>query len=72
MKNMKFKNDDNENLKEFGAVTLMQLMLEKYIEKYNISMNEALKKFTSSKTYDGTGIWKEGPLYLLSFYEKAL
>lgn len=78
MKNMKFKNDDNENLKEFGAVTLMQLMLEKYIEKNNISMNEALKKFTSSKTYealfdyDGTGLWKEGPLYLLSFYEKAL
>ena len=74
------KNIDNENLeklKEFGAVTLMQSMLEKYVEKYNIPMNEALSKFTLSNTYkalfdyDGTGLWKEGSLYLLSFYEKA-
>ena len=68
---------ENENLKEFGAVTLMQMMLERYVEKYKVSMNEALKKFTESKTYtalfdyDGTGLWKEGPLYLLSFYEQV-
>ena len=55
----------------------MQSMLEKYVEKYNIPMNEALSKFTLSNTYkalfdyDGTGLWKEGPLYLLSFYEEA-
>ena len=69
---------ENEKLKEFGAVTLMQLMLEKYVEKYKIPMNEALNEFTKSKTYDalfdydGTGLWKEGPLYLLSFYESVL
>ena len=68
---------DNEQLKEFGALTLMQLMIEKYSEKYKISFNNALGKFTSSKTYDalfdydGTGLWKEGPLYLLNFYEEC-
>ena len=73
MKNM----SDNEQLKEFGAITLMQLMLEKYAEKYNISFNDALEKFISSRTYDalfdydGTGLWKEGPLYLLKFYEEC-
>lgn len=68
---------ENEQLKEFGALTLMQLMIEKYSEKYKIPFNNALEKFTSSKTYDalfdydGTGLWKEGPLYLLSFYEEC-
>lgn len=68
---------ENEQLKEFGALTLMQLMVEKYSEKYKIPFNDALEKFTSSKTYDalfdydGTGLWKEGPLYLLNFYEEC-
>lgn len=52
------------------------MMLERFAEKYNVSMNEALKKYTESKAYEalfdyyGTGLWKEGPMYLLSFYEQ--
>lgn len=67
----------NEKLKEFGAVVLMQMMAEKYAKKHNITFNEALRQFTSSKVYDalfdydGTGLWKESPLYLLSFYEEC-
>lgn len=68
----------NEKLKEFGAVVLMQMMIEKYAEKHKISFNEALEKFTSSKVYDalfdydGTELWKEGPSYLLNFYEECI
>ena len=67
----------NEKLKEFGAVVLMQMMAEKYAKKHNITFNEALGQFTSSKVYDalfdydGTGLWKEGPSYLLNFYEEC-
>lgn len=69
---------ENEKLKEFGAVILMQKMLEKYAKKYKITFNEALEKFISSKVYDalfdydGTGLWKEGPSYLLNFYEECV
>ena len=72
------KKIENENLKQFGAVLAMEHMLTRYAEKYNVSMNEALYRFTSSKVYedlfdyDGTELWKEGSLYLLKFYEDCV
>ena len=68
----------DDKLREYGAVTLMQLMLEKYSERHNISIGEALNRFASSKLYDalfdydGTELWKEGPDYFLSFFEEIM
>lgn len=52
----------------------MRSMLETYSEKHNIPFSEALERFANSPVYDGlfdfdTGLWAEGPDYLLSFYE---
>ena len=69
--------EHDNKLREYGAVTLMQRMLEKYSEKYDISIDEALNRFAESKVYDalfdfdGTELWKEGPDYLLDFFEKV-
>lgn len=69
--------EQDDKLREHGAVTLMQRMLEKYSEKHNISMDEALTKFAESKVYDalfdfdGTELWKEGPDYLLDLFEQV-
>ena len=66
----------DERLKEYTAVINMKMMIEKYAKKYNVTINEALKIFTSSKAYealfdyDNFGLWKESPLYLLEFFEK--
>ena len=46
------KKIENENLKQFGAVLAMEHMLTRYAEKYNVSMNEALYRFTPSKVYE--------------------
>ena len=67
----------DDKLREFGAVTLMQRMLEKYAAKYRISSDEALMRFANSPVYealfdfDGTELWKEGPDYLLKLFEEA-
>lgn len=68
---------NNEKLKEYAAVIDMKMMVEKYAKKHCITINEALKKFTSSKVYnalfdyDNFGLWKESPLYLLDYFEKC-
>lgn len=68
----------DERIKEYTAVIDMKMMAEKYAKKYNVSIDEALKRFTSSKAYvalfdyDNFGLWKESPLYLLDFFEKTL
>ena len=60
--------------KETCAILVMRSMLESYSKKHNIPFSEALEKFANSPVYDGlfdfeTGLWAEGPDYLLSFYE---
>lgn len=68
---------ENEKIKEYTAVIAMKMMIEKFAKKYGISINEALKKFTSSKAYDALfdydnfGLWKESPLYIMEFFEKS-
>ncbi len=72
-------NSENNNIvtdqqKETCAILVMRSMLETYSEKYNIPFSEALERFANSPIYDGlfdfdTGLWAEGPDYLLSFYE---
>ena len=72
-------NSENNNIvtdqqKETCAILVMRSMLEIYSEKHNISFSEALERFANSPIYDGlfdfdTGLWAEGPDYLLSFYE---
>ena len=69
--------EHDDKLREYGAVTLMQRMLEKYSEKHKVSMDEALNRFAKSKVYnalfdfDGTELWKEGPDYLLDLFEQV-
>lgn len=66
----------DEKLKEYGAVTLLQRTLEKYAKQKNISFEKALKIFLNTPLYEGlfdydaTGLWKEGPDYLLSILEE--
>lgn len=63
--------------KEYCAVTVMRRMIEKYAEKQNLSFDEAMLIFTGSSVYEAlfdydTGIWKEGPDYLMELFEDAL
>ena len=68
--------EQSDKLREYGAVTLMQRMLEKYSKKHDVPIDEALNRFASSKAYDalfdyeGTDLWKEGPDYMLDFFEQ--
>ena len=69
--------EHDDKLREYGAVTLMQRMLEKYSEKHQVSIDEAITRFAESNAYDalfdydGTELWKEGPDYLLDFFEQV-
>lgn len=61
--------------KETCAVITMRDMLRKLANREKISYKEALYRFTSSNIYDAlfdfdTGIWKEGPEYLLDLYDR--
>ena len=63
--------------KEACAVETMRYMLQKYAEDANISFEDALLKFSMSTTYRAlfdfdTEVWKEGPDYLRSLFERAL
>lgn len=63
--------------KEACAVETMRYMLEKYSQDTNLSFEEALLKFSMSTTYQvlfdfDTAVWKEGPDYLRSLFERAL
>lgn len=66
-----------ENQMESCAVSTMRRMIEKYSAKNSISFEEAFFQFTTSYIYDAlfdyeTGIWMEGPDYLMNLYEDAL
>lgn len=65
----------SEKQKNAEAIMLMQRVLEKYSEKNSISLDEALTWFSSTLVYDAlfdyeTGLWKEGPDYILDIIEK--
>lgn len=52
-------------------------MLEKYAQDTNLSFEDALLRFSMSTTYQvlfdfDTEVWKEGPDYLRSLFERAL
>ena len=62
---------------ENSITFLIQEMLEAYSEKHRISFDDALDGFTRSGTYEAlydfdTELFKEGPDYLLEWYEREL
>jgi hypothetical protein len=70
-------NPITERQKESCAISTMRRMIEKYSEKTKIPFEDAFFKFTESYVYDAlfdyeTGIWMEGPDYLMDLYEEAL
>ena len=63
-----------DSQKESCAVSLMRDTVEALSLRDNISYEEALLRFTSSKIYRAlfdydTGIWRESPDYLLNLYD---
>lgn len=70
-------NVTTEKQMESCAVSTMRRMIEKYSEKKSIPFEDAFFQFTNSYVYDAlfdfdTGIWMEGPDYLMGLYEDAL
>lgn len=66
----------SDELKEWCASVTMRDMLFNLAKQENITYEEALLKFTASPIYSAlydfeTGIWKEGPDYLLDLYERS-
>ena len=66
--------DFTDSQKESCAVSLMRDAVEVLSLRDNISYEEALLSFTSSKIYGAlfdydTGIWRESPDYLLNLYD---
>ena len=67
----------DESTKEMSAVYIMELMLSDYAKKHSISFDEAMKLFVFSNTYKvlfdyETGVWKEGPNYILGLFENEM
>lgn len=65
------------NRKNSCAIRLMRTMLVKYAECYGVSFAEAMFRFTESNAYEilfdfDTGVWKEGPDYLMMLFEEEL
>ena len=60
-----YKSTDSQ--KECCAVIAMREAVETLAARENISYEEALLRFTSSRAYEE--IWKEGSDYLLSLYD---
>lgn len=70
-------NPVTESQMESCAISTMRRMIEKYSAKKGIPFEEAFFQFTNSYIYDAlfdyeTGIWTEGPDYLMNLYEDAL
>jgi CRISPR/Cas system-associated protein endoribonuclease Cas2 len=66
---------NDEKLREYGAVTLLQRTAEKYAKLKGVTIEEALKVISASPIYngifdyDGTQLWKEGPDYIICLLE---
>ena len=68
---------ESEKQMESCAVSTMRRMIEKYAEKTGVPFEDAFFRFTKSCIYDAlfdyeTGIWMEGPDYLMGLYEESL
>jgi hypothetical protein len=66
-----------EKQMESCAVSTMRRMIEKYSDKTGIPFEDAFFQFTQSYVYTAlfdykTGIWMEGPDYLMDLYEESL
>lgn len=64
-----------DKVKEWCATVVMRDMLFKLAEQEKVSYEKAMLEFTASPIYDAlfdfnTGIWKEGPVYLLDLYQE--
>lgn len=65
----------SEKQKNAAAIMLMQRVLEIYSERHSVSIDEALTWFSSTPVYNAlfdyeTGLWKEGPDYILDLLSK--
>ncbi len=65
-----------EEQKEFCAINTMRYMVEMYSEKHKVPFETAFFQFTRTCVYEAlfdysTGIWKEGPVYLLYLFEES-
>lgn len=63
--------------KEACAIETMRYMLQNYSQDKGMPFEDALLLFTTSSTYQvlfdfDTQVWKEGPDYLRSLFERAL
>ncbi len=66
----------SEKQKNAAAIMLMQRVLEIYSERHSVSIDEALTWFSSTPVYNAlfdyeTGLWKEGPDYILDLLSKG-
>lgn len=73
---VKVNNFITERQKETCAVNTMRRMVEKYSEKNNIPFEDAFFDFTKSPIYEllfdyESGVWREGPDYLMALYEEV-
>lgn len=65
-----------DSQKECCAILTMRAAVGYLAKREKIPYAQALLKFTSSNAYDAlfdysTEIWKEGPIYLLWFYDQC-
>lgn len=63
--------------KEACAIETMHYMLQNYAQDNGLTFEDAFFTFSTSTTYQvlfdfETEVWKEGPDYLRSLFEKAL
>ncbi len=68
--------DFTESRKHYMAVCLMRDSIFQLAKRENISYEDALFLFTSSKIYDalfdyGTGIYREGTDYILNLFDRS-
>ena len=66
-----------DEIKNACAIETMHCMVRQYAADKGISFEEAFFAFATSTTYKvlfdfETAVWKEGPEYIRSLFEKAL
>lgn len=65
-----------EREKEYCAVTVMRRAVEKYAQTHGKNFDDAMFLFANSPVYEAlfdydTGIWREGPDYLVALLEEG-
>ncbi len=64
--------------KQYCINNLVSIIVEMLLEEStNIDESEIMYRFTSSKTYEllndfETGLWREGPDYIMALYKKEI